>query len=364
MRVVHVSVETVEIPLRATIRSRAMDWDRTRVGLVALATETGLNGRGEYPAPFPGDLGDDASPGIIAALEALDLADPVGVARALRTVDALPFVGRAARSAVESALVDLVAQAEGRSIAESLAGSSRDDVAVNALLGIAGPDELAAEATRLVRAGFRCLKLKAGAEPREAIVERVAAVREAVGHSVSLRVDFNGSLDRGSAADILAAVSPFELEYAEQPLPPSAGAEALARLRWTGAVPIAADEAVRDVGAARVLLDTGAVDVLVVKPARVGGLRQAAAIIDLATAAAVPVTISTMFETGIGVAGALHLAATIPAGTAHGLSTSSLLESDVLRAPLEIRDGRMRVPGGPGLGVEPDPTLVARYLTA
>jgi L-alanine-DL-glutamate epimerase-like enolase superfamily enzyme len=126
-------------------------------------------------------------------------------------------------------------------------------------------------------------------------------------------------------------------------------------------VPIAADESVRDLGAARVLLDTGAVDALVIKPARVGGLRQARAIIELAAAAGVPVTVSTLFETGVGLAGALHLAATAPGPQAHGLATAELLASDLLQTPLAIASGRMTVPGTAGLGVELDHEAIARY---
>jgi len=179
-----------------------------------------------------------------------------------------------------------------------------------------------------------------------------------------LRLDFNGSLRTELAPDVLAAVAGYDIEYAEQPIPPSAGAEALARLRWTGAVPIAADESVRDLGAARVLLDIRAVDALVVKPARVGGLRQAHAIVELAGAASVPVTVSTLFETGVGLAGALHLAATVPGPQAHGLATAELLESDLLRTSLVIEHGRMALPPGPGLGVELDPEALERYRVA
>jgi len=137
--------------------------------------------------------------------------------------------------------------------------------------------------------------------------------------------------------------------------------EALAKLRWVGHVPIAADESVRDVGSARALLDSGAVDALVVKPARVGGLRQAGAIVELAGAAAVPVTVSTLFETGVGIAGALHLAATVPGVHAHGLATADLLETDLLATPLRVDDGRVAVPSGPGLGVSLDGGAIERY---
>ena len=85
------------------------------------------------------------------------------------------------------------------------------------------------------------------------------------------------------------------------------------------------------------------------------------AIIELASAASVPVTVSTLFESGVGLAGALHLATTAPGPQAHGLATAGLLESDLLQAPLSIADGRMAVPPGTGLGVELDPGALSRY---
>ena len=361
MRIARAEVEIVEVPFREPVISGTRRWERHRAGILTLRTDDGRKGLAEFPAPEPHDLGEDVSPRLIEALTGIELDDPVTLEGTLRDIDTWPFVGRAARSAVESALVDLVARVSRRSVAGYLDSGAATDVAVNAMLGIDPPDEVATEARALVDAGYRCLKLKAGDEPDGALADRVAAVRAAVGPGVALRLDFNGSLGTDEAGDILASVAPYDIEYAEQPIPPGAGAEALARLRWNGPVPIAADESVRDLGAARVLLDTRAVDALVVKPARVGGLRQARAIVELSAAAGVPVTVSTMFETGVGLAGALHLAATVPGSQAHGLATAELLASDLLLTPLAIAGGRMAVPDGTGLGVELDPAALERY---
>jgi L-alanine-DL-glutamate epimerase-like enolase superfamily enzyme len=361
MRLDEVRVETLDVPFREPVISGAQRWEHHRAGILVLHTDDGRRALGEFPAPRPHDLGEDVSPRLRARLEGLEMADPISVEGVLREIDRWPFVGRAARSAVESAFVDLMAQVNGRPISTYLHPQAADTVRVNALLGIDPPDVAASAAAALVADGYRCLKLKAGAEPDGALEARVSAVREAIGPEVALRLDFNGSLPAETAADVLASVAAFDIEYAEQPIAPSAGAEALARLRWTGAVPVAADESVRDLGAARVLLETGAVDALVVKPARVGGLRQAAAIAELATGSSVPVTVSTLFETGVGLAAAAHLAATVPGPQAHGLATATLLESDLLTTSLALAGGRLAVPRGPGLGVELDEGAVMRY---
>jgi len=364
MRIEEARVEVLDIPFGEPVISGVQRWEHHRAGIIALRTTNDFEGLGELPVPPPDQLGDDIPGRLIRALEGLELGHASMIEGVLCDIEAWPSVGRPARSAVESALVDVLARLADQSVASFLFAGSRRDVAVNALLGIGPPEEAALLAAELVDAGYRCLKLKAGVEPDGALQRRVAAVREAVGPDVALRLDFNGSLAPETAEDVLAGVAQFDLEYAEQPISPAEGAEALARLRWTGAVPIAADESVRDLGAARVLLDSGAVDALVVKPTRVGGLRQAGAIVELATSAGVSVTVSTMFETGVGLAGALHLAATAPGTGAHGLATAGLLESDLLRTPLDISHGRMEVPDGPGLGIELDTDAVERYRRA
>ena len=361
MRIARVEVEVLDVPFREPVISGNQRWEHHRAGILILRTDDGRKGLAEFPAPRPHDLGEDASPKLIEVLTGIELSDPVTVEGTLRDIDRWPFVGRAARSAVESALIDLLARVSQDPIATYLDRRAAAEVAVNAMLGIDVPEATAARAAALVDDGFGCLKLKAGDEPDGALQARVAAVRAAVGPDVALRLDFNGSLGMDLAEAVLAEVAPFDIEYAEQPIPPGAGAEALARLRWNGAVPIAADESVRDLGAARILLDTGAVDALVVKPARVGGLRQAHAIVELAATVSVAVTVSTLFETGVGLAGALQLAATVPGRQAHGLATAELLESDLLVASLPIRDGRMTRPEGAGLGVELDPAALERY---
>jgi L-alanine-DL-glutamate epimerase-like enolase superfamily enzyme len=135
--------------------------------------------------------------------------------------------------------------------------------------------------------------------------------------------------------------------------------------------------------------------VLVIKPSRVGGPRVVSEIATLAADRRVAVVVSTLFETGIGIAAALRQAALLPrvssspggpGGAAglpdHGLATAGLLEHDLLRNGLPIEDGRMWLPdaieaddAGPGLsleqgvgaypvgglGVAPDERAIARY---
>lgn len=383
MRVSEARLDVLEVPFRSTLATASGDWATVRMGLVSLRTDTGLTGLGEGALD---EHGTDHRPGadpwartdlsvaLNDALAGIDLADHQALDERLGTIDAWPGLGRAIHSAVATARVDVLARMGGRSAATWLAAEAifgapvrflasppASDVAVNALVGIAEPEVAAAEARHLVETGFACLKLKGGAEGPGVLARRVAAVRESVGPLVSLRLDLNGALDEISAAELLAELVPSGLEYVEQPIPAAAGVEALARLRRRVTTPIAADEAVTSVAAVRALAEAGAVDVVVVKPARVGGLLEAARIMELAISTGTRVTVATLFESGVGVAAALQLAAIVPGDHAHGLSTAWLLTSDLLTEAAPIRGGRMAVPSAPGLGVVIDPLAVERY---
>ena len=103
-------------------------------------------------------------------------------------------------------------------------------------------------------------------------------------------------------------------------------------------------------------------DVLVVKPMLAGGLRRARQVIALSHAAGLQAVVTSTIDSGVGVAAALHLAATLPApAMACGLATGSLLVADLLAAPLVARNGVMVLPGAPGLGVAIDVRQVAQY---
>ncbi|MEN3314865.1 MAG: o-succinylbenzoate synthase [Acidimicrobiaceae bacterium] len=228
----------------------------------------------------------------------------------------------------------------------------RNRVAVNAIVPALAPDEAAALAAAAVGAGFGCVKVKVGVTAGTGDdIDRVAAVRDAVGPAVSLRVDANGAWDVDTAVAVLAALAAYDLELAEQPVA-SIGDLAAVRRRVT--VPVAADECIRSIDDARRLAATGAADAVVVKVQPLGGVAAAMAV---AEAAGVPAIVSSLYETSVGLAAGLALAAALPElPWACGLGTVALLAGDVVRDSL--------VPVGGELAVRrpvPDPALVDRY---
>lgn len=225
----------------------------------------------------------------------------------------------------------------------------RSRVEVNALIPGVDADGAASLAATAAADGFTSFKVKVG-DPDD--LDRVAAVRHAVGPRARLRVDANGAWPTVDTAVFnIVRMSRFDLELVEQPVP---GLEGLADVRRRVPVPIAADECVRDLHDARRLAALDAADALVVKVQPLGGL---AAAIEVAGAAGVPVIVSSMYETSIGLAAGLALAAALDElPYACGLSTAALLAADVVVDPLIPIAGFLDV-----RRPEPDPELLQRY---
>ena len=262
----------------------------------------------------------------------------------------------AARHGLALALGDGAARNAGRSLAAQLVQgdgqrertrSPSRSVPVNATVGDGPAAETVAAAERAVADGFDCLKVKVGARPVDTDVERLRAVREAVGPAVALRADANGAWDGETAAYALDRLEPLHLEYVEQPLPATLVDET-AQLRTETDVPIALDESLSAVPLSAVL-DADAADVLVCKPMVLGGPDRTVSVAKRAHAAGVDVTVTTTIDGVVARTAAVHVAAAIPDVRPCGLATGELLSADLASDPCSIVDGRIAVPSGPGL---------------
>ncbi|CAM3981569.1 o-succinylbenzoate synthase [Janibacter anophelis] len=174
-------------------------------------------------------------------------------------------------------------------------------------------------------------------------IDRVAAVRDVMGAHARIRVDANGGWSLTQAADILAALAPFDLEYAEQPC---ADVRDLARLRIDLAhqgvdVPVAADESIRKAEDPLEVARLRAADVIVVKVAPLGGV---ACALDVVAECGLPAVVSSAIDSTVGLRAGVALAAALPdLDHACGLGTGALLTADVTTEPLVPVSGALPV---------------------
>lgn len=280
---------------------------------------------------------------------ALDDVRAPAIAPALAAVKGHPM----AKAAIEAAVLDAELRVDGTRLVDRL-GGVRDAVDAGVSVGIMGSvGELLDAVAGYLEQGYRRIKLKI--EPGWD-VEPVQAVRTRFGDAVPLQVDANTAYGLDDAPH-LARLDPFDLLLIEQPLDEEdlLGHAELARLIRT---PVCLDESITSARTAAAAIELGACSIVNIKPGRVGGYLEAVRVHDVCAGHGVPVWCGGMLETGIGRAANVALAA-LPGFTLPGDTSASdrYFETDITE-PFVLDDGRLHVPPGPGIGVEPRPDVL------
>ncbi len=207
----------------------------------------------------------------------------------------------------------------------------------------------------MVERGWRAIKVKVGrhAHP-QADVDRLRAVREAIGPDVWLSVDANGGYTVDQAVWAAARLEKVNVVLFEQPTRRGDHA-AMAEVRRRSGIPIMADESVFTPQDAVEVIRHQAADVLSLYPGKHGGIRATQQIAKLAEAAGLPCTIGSNLEREVATAAMAHVTvctANIQCERFPGdLIGPVYFESALTREPLRYRADRLWVPEQPGLGV-------------
>jgi L-alanine-DL-glutamate epimerase-like enolase superfamily enzyme len=334
-------------------RDARRNWPERERLLLRLCDSQGAFGLGEA-SPLPG-YSRDALADVEAALRGLDaaalerqLADGTSAA-----VEALRSVGRlvsdqvpAARMGLETAALDLLSRRAGVSAPTWLGAPEGAALRLAALIGPAAEPELLERARGALTQGYTHLKIKVGAAGllREELAA-IAALRDAVGAHVSLRLDANGAWSAIELRSAWQTLRSCGLELFEEPgeLPEE----------LLGELPLALDESLQGLTAARVgeALDRTRARAVVLKPTALGGLAHCLELAQLAATARVGIAISHCFEGSLAFRAAAAFALTLPAGLAAGLGPHAGLPAHAVAALVQA--GTLHAWSEPGLG-EPE----------
>jgi len=258
-----------------------------------------------------------------------------------------------AKAAIDIAVHDLVGRAWGVPVSALLGGPVRDQIPLAWVVGMGTMDEMVEEAARYAAIGFPTIKVKIGRDP-EADLALVAAVREAIGPRVRLRVDANQGYDAATALRTLRRMERYDLELVEQPVAGS-DLQGMAALTQALDVPVMADESLQTLTDAWEIIRRGAADVLNIKIVKPGGLYRSRQIAALAEAAGLRCMVGSMPELGVTSIAGAHFAAATPSVTYPCEVIGPLMtEEDILEDPIisvQTAPGYLRVPTAPGLGV-------------
>lgn len=350
--------------------------------LVRIDTDEGISGFGEANP----DAGAGGVVGMINFLkDGLVGEDPRNVERCWEKLRRKVFAGPQAGvfvialGGIELALWDLAGKAAGQPVYRLLGGKFRDRIRLYADCGngddpAGSASGCADRAQRMVAEGFTAVKFDIddlrhpakfdpfnhtvnSAELRS-MVERVAAVREAIGPDVGLAIDLHARYDVPSACRIAWELEPFRLMWLEEPIP-AENVDALVRVRAQTRTPICVGENLYLRWGFRELLERGAVDVIEPDVPKCGGLAEAKKIANLAEMHYVPFA-PHLVSTPVGTMATSHQCAAIPNFLVqewHALEEREVWDSYAVAPDGSgsiVKDGYITLPDTPGIGVEPD----------
>ena len=204
-----------------------------------------------------------------------------------------------AKAAIDIACYDIMGKAKGLPV-HRLLGATQTVLTTDMTIGIDTTEKMVEDALERVSQGFHCLKIKAGINPEEDL-EHFAAIRQAVGPDIDIRVDANQGYDIETAAEVLKKFPELGISEAEQPLV-SWDLDGMAELKKLSPVPLLIDEGVHSPVHARWACEKDSGEAINIKLMKCGGIWPALQINEIAKASGKTCIVGCMSETKLGLA--------------------------------------------------------------
>jgi L-alanine-DL-glutamate epimerase-like enolase superfamily enzyme len=360
-----IDIETVplRIPFKAGTKSDASAWGDSNLPaadalLVKVTTDQGLVGWGEafgFRAVASAKLAIDQLIAPLCVGKDATRIEPL----MLEVQKKLHVFGRGGAlafgmSAVDMALWDIAGKAANMPLSRLLGGGAADLGCYASLVRYSDPARVRASVRRAIDVGFGTLKL------HEIELAAIRAAREEAGPDIELTLDVNCPWSLNEARLIAEELRPVKLKWLEEPLWPPENFDGLAELRRTSGIPIAAGENIYTLMDFERLLATKAVDFVQPSPAKMGGISELRKVFPLASVHNIPVMPHSFYD-GPGLLAAIHVTAAL--GTPDSMIEWRWfdLEATIYGHALSAKGGRISVPQGPGLGLDPDPDVIGAY---
>ncbi len=315
-RVESVTIHRRSFPLKRPFVTAVRTADSLDALVVEVRDSDGRSGWGEAPTSWrvTGESPESVAAAVLGplsdAVKGRSTDEPAALSVALERAT---IRNSSARMALECALYDLAARLEGAPLYRYLGGGAnevRTDVTLSAAVTSSDIDELVQRAREHVGAGFDTLKVKVGAGGDD--LATLIEVRKAVGDAVRLRIDANQGWTPEQAVELVTSLAHagVDLEFVEQPVQRD-DIDGLAYVKARVNTPIVADESVWTRRDLREIVRSDAADMINIKLAKTGGLREAIALAAMAREHGVGIIVGCMSEGYVGIAAAAALASAL-----------------------------------------------------
>lgn len=350
MKISAITIHPYEIRLKEPFIISLGKMTHARNVTVRIQTDAGITGYGEC-SPFLTINGESHETGVIVGgylSQVLLGKDPLDIGSCIRLMDQTIYANNSIKSAFDIALHDIAAQAAGLPLFAFLGGTRRV-LHTDYTVSLNDCDSMVRQALWIKDQGFQAIKIKLG-EQAERDIQRVLAIREAVGPEIPLRLDANQGWNFQAALQVLQALASAGVEYCEEPLPRHDYLR-LAELSELSPVPVMADESCGDHHDAQRLIQLRACRLWNIKLGKSGGIFNALQMITLAADHDIRLQVGGFLESRLGFTASAHLALSGKHITHCDFDTPLMFSEDPVQGGIRYgENGSIEVPDVPGLG--------------
>lgn len=361
MRIAKIELGEIRIPLVTPFKTALRTVDSVNDIIVRITADDGREGFGEAPATAvitgdtKGSIVTAIRDFIAPAITGMDIEDMDGI---MDRMHKCIVKNTSAKAAVDMAVYDLYAKNLNRPLYKVL-GGGQDSIETDITISVNDTEEMVRDSLRGVEQGFRILKIKVGKEGMKD-VERIAAIRQAVGKDIVIRVDANQGWQPKEAVRIIRSMEDKELDIdlVEQPVH-AHDFEGMKYVTSHVFTPVLADESVFSPQDAIRLIQEGAADLINIKLMKTGGIYEALKICGIAESFGVECMTGCMLESKLAVSAAAHMAAAKGIITRHDLDGPALCRTDPYEGGPVFEGPGITMTEVPGIGITGVPVVFA-----
>lgn len=355
MKITDIKLGHISVPLRTPFKTALRTVNHVEDMIIKIETDTGHVGYGE--APPTGVITGDTTGAIIGAIEShikkaligMEIENLEGI---MHTLDGSIVGNSSAKAGIDIAIYDLYGQLYHAPVYKLL-GGYRKEITTDITISVNDPDEMARDSIEAISRGYNTLKIKVGSDEVRRDIERMKAIRNAVGYDVDLRIDANQGWHHKEAIYALKKMEEagLDIELVEQPVP-GHDLEGLKLVTDHVNIPVMADESVFSPRDAMKIMAMGAVDYINIKLMKTGGIHNALKICSIAEVYGMKCMIGCMLEAKISVNAAVHLAAAKKIITKIDLDGPSLCKEDPVEGGSVFNESKITLNDEPGFGIK------------
>ena len=345
----------LSIPLKEPfITSLGTDYSAENV-LIRIITNEGIIGFGEC-SPYMPINGESQDTCFIVGqyfAKALIGKDPLQIEDCINLMDKIIYGNSSIKSAFDIALYDIAAQQAGLPLYKFIGGENNKTIITDYTVSIGEPQKMAVDALKIKAEGYPAIKIKLG-KNGTTDVERIKAIREAVGSEIPLRIDANQGWEVEEAIETLQALAVYDIQHCEEPIA-RWNFMRLPEVKKASPIPIMADESCSDEHDAERLIQINACDYFNIKLGKSGGIFKALKIARMAEAANIHLQVGAMVESRLAMTAFAHFALCSPMIEHYDFDTALMfIEDPVTGGIVYEKNGVVKVPEVIGLGATID----------